>query len=385
MADSIKIGLDTFATDHAQSGVGSYVFYFAANSTKKPPNATDDQGAGIKPCAVELFGTIADKGVYAIGREVAYNALNVAESKKSQELWHLVNSGRFFKKAGYSCVIYPAIDVMAPMSFSTPAVAVVNTVLNTNNERLASNRAFLRALNKCEHFITSTQFIKENLKTFGISDEKISVVYNGIDKNLFKIIPQNKNADEVVSLKPFAIQKPYFVYASKLSSPQKKHIELIEAFDLFKKRTGAPHRLVLAGSAGEATAAIQAAAFHAKSASQIFITGFFPHESFASLYAGSDACIFPSVQEGVGLPILEAMATGVPVACSNKGALSEIGGDAALYFDSDDTSQIAATMERLVSEKSLRATLIKKGLERASSFCWERTVAETLEVIKGVL
>lgn len=388
MADSIKIGLDTFATDHAQSGVGSYVFYFAANSTKShlaQSDKSNEQPSGIKPCSVELFGTIADKGVYATGKDVSYNALNVEERLKNQRLWHFFHSGRFFKKAQYSAVLYPAIDVIAPTNFSTPAIAVVNTVLSSDDEKLLSNRPFIHSLKKIKKFITATQFIKEKLKTFGVPDSAITVVYNGIDKKLFKLPDQDKGAGDVASLKPFAIQKPYFVYASKLSTPQKKHIELIKAFDLFKARTGAPHRLVLAGSTGEATEAVQKAAFQAKSASEIFITGFFPHENFASLYALSDACIFPSVQEGVGLPILEAMATGVAVACSNEGALSEVGGDAALYFDSDNIEQIADTMEKIVSDKALKAKLVKKGLERASSFYWERTVSETLEVVKGVL
>ena len=103
-------------------------------------------------------------------------------------------------------------------------------------------------------------------------------------------------------------------------------------------------------------------------ASDIFLTGFFPHKSFPMMYAGSEACVFPSVNEGVGLPILEAMATGVPVLCSKSGALPEIAGDAAYYFDSDNIEEIATGLERIVTDNELRSTLTNKGIERVEAF-----------------
>ena len=103
------------------------------------------------------------------------------------------------------------------------------------------------------------------------------------------------------------------------------------------------------------------------------------------MYAGSEACVFPSVNEGVGLPILEAMATGVPVLCSKSGALPEIAGDAAYYFDSDNIEEIATGLEKIVTDNELRSTLTNKGLERVEAFNWESTVAKTLEIARNIL
>ena len=190
--------------------------------------------------------------------------------------------------------------------------------------------------------------------------------------------------DEIVDIKPFAIKRPYFVYGSTLSSPEKKHIELIKAFELFKKNTGAPHRLVLAGNDGPYAEEIHKAAFDSQFASDIFLTGFFPHENFARLYGGAEACLFPSVNEGVGLPILEAMACGIPVICSEKGALKEIGGTAPLYYNSDKADvidQLALNMQKITEDKELRDNMITDGILWANEFNWEDTVKKTLEIL----
>lgn len=165
---------------------------------------------------------------------------------------------------------------------------------------------------------------------------------------------------------------------------KKKHIELIKAFALFKEKTQLPHRLVIAGE-GPYDKEVHKAVMESSVASDIFLTGFFPHKSFPMMYAGSEACVFPSVNEGVGLPILEAMATGVPVLCSKSGALPEIAGDAAYYFDSDNIEEIATGLEKIVTDNELRSTLTNKGLERVEAFNWESTVAKTLEIARNIL
>ena len=120
-------------------------------------------------------------------------------------------------------------------------------------------------------------------------------------------------------------------------------------------------------------------------ASDIFITGYFPHESFPALYAGSEGCLFPSEIEGVGLPVLEAMATGVPVACSKAGALQEIAGEKAILFDSSNIEEIAASIEKIAVDNKLRKKMIKEGVEWAKKFDWQQTATETLEVLKSVI
>ena len=214
----------------------------------------------------------------------------------------------------------------------------------------------------------------------GFDEKKIFVVYNGIDHKMF--FPSLDTDSEFVEIKPFAIKKPYFIYGSRLSGKEKKHIELIKAFNLFKKNTGYPHRLVLAGNDGDYSEEIKQAAYNSEYSSDIFITGYFPFESFAKLYTGSSACIFPSENEGVGLPILESMACGIPVLCSSKGALKEAGGDAPIYFDSNNIEEIAANMQLIVDNKEVYQNKVDAGLNRANKFNWKSTVDETFKLIE---
>ena len=87
----------------------------------------------------------------------------------------------------------------------------------------------------------------------------------------------------------------------------------------------------------------------------------------------------------MGLPILEAMATGIPVGCSNAGALPEIGGDAVVYFDADNIIDIACTLEKLATDKKLRENLVKRGFEWSAKFNWENTITKTIEIAKNLV
>lgn len=370
----MKIGIDTFGCDHARSGLGTYLLSFVSNIPK-----SDD----VK---IELFGSELDHYTYTSGKEIDFAPVPIGDSLNAERLWHFSNCPKFVKNQQYDVVLYSAPDRVLPVNFKVPGIAIINTVLSNSVEGKKDwiqKLQVKRGLYKVQKIIAASNFIKQDLIEHGIDEEKIEVVYNGIDHKLF--FPSIDLAGDIVDVKPFSIKRPYFIYGSKLSGPEKKHIELIKAFSLFKEKTGLPHRLVISGADGQYSAEIHKAAFESKFASDIFLTGYFPHESFPQLYAGAEACIFPSVNEGVGLPVLEAMATGVPVACSNQGALPEISGNKAIYFNSDNIEEIASIMEKIVSNAVIRNELVKKGVEWAANFSWEKTVSETLEIAKKML
>ena len=368
---SMKVGIDTFGCDHARSGLGTYMLSFVSN---------------IQPSqdlTVELFGAEIDHYTYTSGKDISYKSVKVAESLNAERLWHFSSCPKFVKNQNYDVVLYPAPERVLPVSFKTPGIAIVNTVLSSNvegNRDWTQKIQIKRGLYCCQKIIAASNFIKQDLIKHGIDSNKIEVVYNGIEHKLF--FPAIDLQDDIVNVKPFAIKRPYFIYGSRLSGPEKKHIELIKAFSMFKEKTGLPHRLVISGSDGPFSAEIHKAAFESPYASDIFLTGYFPHESFPQLYAGAEALIFPSVNEGVGLPVLEAMATGIPVACSDAGALPEISGNNALYFNSDDIQQICDSMIKIVNNQTLRNEMVKKGVAWANNFSWEKTVQQTFEIAK---
>ena len=368
----MKVGIDTFGCAHGQSGLGSYLASLAANFK-------DDADASF-----ELFGAEIDRYTYGAENNLAYKAVAIPDTVFAARAWHMLLANGFARRRRYDAVLYPAAAHLLPAAFRVPGVAVVNDVVSEllSAKDAVSLSVLLRGLKKADRVIVASQFIRKDLEKLGVKSENMVVVHNGINHSMF--YPRELVSPNLVDIKPFAIQRPYFIYASRLSSAAKKHVELIQAFTAFKEKTKLPHRLVLAGSEGASSDEVHKAAFASRAASDIFITGFFPHESFPDLYSGSDGCIFPAVGEGVGLPVLEAMATGIPVACAKSGALGEIAGNNALFFNPDDIADMARAMETLALDKAERARLIAGGIEWTKRFSWQKTAEKTLAVLREV-
>jgi len=369
----MKIGIDTFACNHSQSGQGSYLFYFLSNL----PADTEYQ--------FELFGNEIDRFVYTAENGLKFVSVNIDDSLKAEVRWHKRKAKKFFKANGYDIVLFPAAEKVLPKKLKTKAVAVFSSsltkILNSSTKR--ERRHLYKGLKQVSHIIVGSEYIKNDFIKNGLSEDKITVIYNGIDKKVF--FPSIQLDSDYIDVKPFSIKRPYFIYGSRLLDADKKHEALIQAFSLFKKRTNYPHRLVLSGSEGPYSEIVHQAVYNSDVASDIFITGFFPHSSFSQLYAGASACIFPAVNEGVGLPIIEAMACGIPVLCSNSGALKEIGGQVPLFFDSDNIEQMADFMQKIVEDTEFFKERIQKGLEWSSRFDWEDTVSKTLLIFDKCL
>lgn len=373
MEDMIKVGIDTFGCDHGRSGLGSCLFYLTSNLK---PNDEDIQ--------FELFGLEQDRFIFTENNGFSFQAVPLADNLKAQASWHHRGGLKLFSiKNSYDLIIYPAVSKVFPFAFTKNGIAIVNSVLSNSYEKMnfIFKKLFKNGLSNSKIIIAGTNFIKNDLIKIGIPEEKIRVIYNGIDHKIF--FPK-LSSDEEIYVSPFSVKRPYFIYGSRLSNQYKKHIELIKAFEIFKKKTGLPHRLVLAGEDGDYSKEINNAVFNSEFASDIFLTGFFPHESFATLYTGAEACIFPAVNEGIGLPIIEAMASGIPVLCSDSGALKEIGGHAPLYFNSDKPEEIASLMEKVTSDTDLRAKMIDLGYIQAGKFNWNKTAEELIKIIREI-
>jgi glycosyltransferase involved in cell wall biosynthesis len=117
---------------------------------------------------------------------------------------------------------------------------------------------------------------------------------------------------------------------------------------------------------------------------EVIFTGFVDDEDLPDLYRGAQLFVFPSLYEGFGLPILEAMASGVPVITSNVASMPEVAGDAAILIDPHDPKAIAEGIARILAEDRLRQDMIQKGLARARRFTWDSVAQQTLEVYAGL-
>ena len=233
---------------------------------------------------------------------------------------------------------------------------------------------------RAARIITGSQYSKSDIvQSYGLDDACVEVVPYGVSA-AFK--PDQDPGAVAAALERYGITEPYLLCVGRLN-PRKNLATLAQAFGLLKDRENLRHSLVIAGKADADLPAVRRETVASREQGVIF-TGFIPDEDLPLLYAAADVFIYPSLFEGVGLPVLEAMASGVPVVTSNTTSLRETAGDAALTVDPLDVDRMAEAISRLARDPDLRRSLCHRGLERASEFTWERTAERTLEVYRSV-
>ncbi|HET9014835.1 MAG TPA: glycosyltransferase family 1 protein [Thermomicrobiaceae bacterium] len=215
------------------------------------------------------------------------------------------------------------------------------------------------------------------IRYYGVPDGKIRVVPHGVDERFGPMDPA-----AAAAVAPLGVRPPYILFVGTLQ-PRKNLARLIRAFDrLAGERPELT--LVLAGRRGWLAEQIDAALARSPHRDRILLLGHAPDDALPSLYAGASALALPSLSEGFGLPVLEAMACGTPALVSDRGALPEVGGEAALVVDPLDEEAIARGLARLL-EPTERARRSETGRQWAATFTWARTAEHSLEVIREAM
>jgi glycosyltransferase involved in cell wall biosynthesis len=236
------------------------------------------------------------------------------------------------------------------------------------------------SLRRLDRVIAPSVWVKEELCEIArVKESRIDIIPNAVDTNEFH--PRKGEDEKVLLIQPYSFQRPYILYSSRLVHPVKNHVNLIKAFTIFKEREKLPHRLVLSGASGKGADLIKNLAATSRFRNDIFVTGPFPAKNLPELVAGAEMVVIPSMYEGFGTSALEAMASGVPVACARAAALPEIADTAALYFDPASPEDMADRLTTLALSKVTRARCIERGLARAAEFSWDKTAEQTLKVI----
>ncbi|MDR2537413.1 MAG: glycosyltransferase family 4 protein [Treponema sp.] len=371
----MKIGIDTFACDGGNSGIGIYTMQVLK---RIPPS----------DALFELFGWEFDRFAFS---EVVPNMEFIPKcrytGKFANSLWHIFKYPEFAVKRAYDACFFPAAHKMLPLDSPCPSIGVVHDMTPWRMARPPGrySQPFVRAvlpnaLRKLGRIIAVSQWVKQELIGIaGIKESLIEVVPNGIDTEVFH--PRPRNEESVVLIQPFSFRRPYILYASRIEHPIKNHARLIKAFNIFRERTKFPHRLVLAGVENHGAKKVREIAAASPYRSDIFFTGQFPQKSLPELYSGADIVVIPSLYEGFGLGVLEAMASGVPVTCARAASLPETAEHAALYFDPTDVEDMADRMVTLTSKRDVYRECRRLGLERAQLFSWDRCAEKTLQII----
>ena len=375
-ANAMRIGIDTFACDGGKSAIGVYLM----NILKRIPPSGDDY--------FELFGWNYDRFAYSeAAPDLEFISRCTIVGRLPNSFWHIVRYPKLARQRAWNACFFPAAHKRLPFGSPCPTIGVVHDMAPwVERKGRAQIKMLIRmllpgALRKLDRVIAVSSWVKQELiERTGIKEKKIEVVPNGIDMTAF--YPRPRGEESVVLIQPFSFRRPYVLYASRIEHPLKNHVKLIEAFGIFKEKTRYPHRLVLAGADSKGAGKVKEAARVSPYRNDIFFTGHFPAASLPELYAGSDIVVVPSMYEGFGTGILEAMASGVPVACARAASLPETAGHAALYFDPMDAEDMAERMITLTANRDVHRNCRSKGLEQARNFSWDTCAKRTLEIIR---
>jgi glycosyltransferase involved in cell wall biosynthesis len=224
-----------------------------------------------------------------------------------------------------------------------------------------------RAARSAQRVICVSNFTAADVvRRYGVDEERVRVVTEAPSLPIGDARPPSEDG-------------PYLLAVGDLR-PKKNLLRLVEAFRALR-REGLEHRLVLAGvDSGEGERVLAASG-----GEPVELTGYVSDARLDALMRGADALVYPSLYEGFGLVLVEAMARGVPVVAARATALPETAGDAAEYFDPLDVTEMAAAIRRVLADAERRAELIARGYERVSELSWTRTAEETVAVYEELL
>ena len=235
-----------------------------------------------------------------------------------------------------------------------------------------------RSVRCATRLIAVSEFTRqEAIKHLGVLPEKIVTVWEGGASSAFFSAP-DPAAQAGLGLRP-----PYILFVSAIN-PRKNLLRLARAFKLLKEK-GFPHQLVFVGTCDAAYTSLHEEISSLGLASEVLFLDRLSEEQLNAVYRGAELFVYPSLLEGFGLPVLEAMACGVPVVTTTSTCLPEIAGDAALFAEALDEKDLARQMERGLTDKDLRLELADKGLKRARSFSWAETARRTLAVYEEIV
>jgi len=277
------------------------------------------------------------------------------------------------------------VSYAGPIWSASPLVLTVHDICYATNPEWFSARDLRmlsanvsRSIGKAAQIITDSENARRQIiEHYQVPEAKIAAIPIGPGAAAQPIELEEARA-EVTALGLDA-NRPYLLVVGNLQ-PRKNLVRLVDAFKVVVEDRGHDVDLLVVGpSHYRADDAFQAAG---RVAGRVRFTGYVTDLQLAAYYRCSRAFIFPSLYEGFGLPALEAMSHGVPVACSNAGALPELCGDAALLFDPLSVEAMVEAIDRILTDNDLRRTLSAAGVARARQFSWTKTAELTLDVYR---
>lgn len=365
-------------------------------------SAESYRGAGVSQYCRQLVAALGQcvatdgtiDALTALTSDPAYQAAGVTlirtAARIQQPLWRIgweqTVLPHWLQKLGAD-LVHGLVNVL-PLATRVPGVVTVHDLsFMSMPEKLPAAKRFYLArscrasVHKARRVIAvSRQTADDLIRFFGVTANKIDVVHNGVDARF--------QPTDAAAINAFRRQRGlperFVLYVGTLE-PRKNLTRLVRAYAAWRQRAGEAGqqtKLVLAGAQGWFYAEIFAQVRALGLTEAVLLPGFVPAAELPDWYRAAELFVYPSLYEGFGLPVLEAMACGTPVLCSQANSLLEIVADSAYTVPADDEAALCAGLDELLSQPALRAELRARGLARAQRFSWQRTAQATLAVYR---
>jgi glycosyltransferase involved in cell wall biosynthesis len=292
-------------------------------------------------------------------------------------IWQQWTLPRLVTRAGVDLLYCP--DYSRPIFCGTPVVNTIHDLSFYSSSppflpmasRLWKGSLARVAIARSTRLIVDSNFIRDELlQRFRVDPQRVTVI--------------NLAAEELPDQPRQRADRPFLLFVGTQEA-RKNLVTLIKAFTALRANGRIPHRLVLVGQPGYGWPQIEAAIATSPFHNDIEVRGYETRQEVLRLYRSADLFVFPSLYEGFGLPLLEAMACGAPVACARAASLPEVAGDAAEYFDPQSSEDMAAAIERVVQSPEVQESLRRKGRERLKQFSWDECARRHCEVFREVV
>jgi len=285
------------------------------------------------------------------------------------------------------------VDVLHAPHFNLPLRRVCPTVVTLHDViylacpedlpsrvgRLYYRAMMMAAVRLADRILTNSEFSRRDIiRRLHCDPGKIEAVYHGVDAR-FQPVADGRKIEDVLS--HYGITREVVLYTG-IYKPRKNHAALCRAFRRFLE-SGENADLVIAGPLGEGERELRQLAQELGISDHLILTGFVSDRDLPALYSAARVYACPSLYEGFGFTVLEAMACGTPVVCSKRTSLPEVAGDAALYADPQSPEEFAGALQRAFSDVSLRARLIQTGFANVQRFSWSRAAARALAAYRS--
>jgi glycosyltransferase involved in cell wall biosynthesis len=280
--------------------------------------------------------------------------------------------------------VYHSPNYIVPAALACPSVVTIHDLAFTEPtfHRLRS-RLYLRAmtqiaLHKASRVICVSDYTRRRLLEIHPEiEQKVRVIGEGVGHQF------NPMPDEVVDVfkRRHLLHAPFVLFVGTLE-PRKNLVRLVRAFGLAADMTGAPHLLAIAGANGWKNDPLRSMLRSSPVCDRIRLLGYLSEDDLPVAYSAADVFAYPSLDEGFGLPPLEAMACGTPVLTSTSGAIPEVVGDAALTVDPEDVTALAHGLARVMTDATMRTNLVAAGFRQANQFEWATVAQRTLAVYR---